>query len=238
MVYEGLYTQIMNGSKDAMRELSDYASSGDAEAQYVLSCVYDSADSPFKNKELAMYWLKKSAGYKYEPAIQKMKTPSAGTMTSKGMGEKADEKYTPNCDFGTKNYHPNWTKVEPHRDEESKEESSVKAANKAEKPSFGNFLFSDDGRISQSDYAIFFCIWVIFLFIIISAGSANSASPKTLQWLGFLLFYPFIQVSTKRCHDIGKWGLYLFIPFYFIYLLFVPGDKHKNEYGYPPSDLF
>lgn len=232
--FEDCYDKAITGDTTGLKALKVGADVGNEEARHLLSCVYGNPSSPFYDDKLYKFWEEQ----KFKP-IRPLEEDIDEPINN-GQDELVEKDYVPNHDFGTKNYHPNWTRVEPNRDKKSKEESSVKAESKAEKPSFGNFLFSDDGRISQSDYVIFFCIWgVIFLFIVISAsGSAYNAPSKTLQWLGFLLFYPFMQVATKRCHDIGKWGMYLFIPFYFIYLLFVSGDKYKNEYGYPPTDYF
>ena len=69
---EELYNQVMGGNDDVLEILRAQAGSGDAEAQYVLSCVYDNIDSPFKDVNLGMYWLQKSAGYNYEPALKKI----------------------------------------------------------------------------------------------------------------------------------------------------------------------
>lgn len=73
MNYDELYSQAMNGDTVALKELKYDAGRGVAQAQFVLSCVYDNTESPFRNVELAMYWLKTSAGYDYEPAKKKIK---------------------------------------------------------------------------------------------------------------------------------------------------------------------
>ena len=63
MYYEELYEKANNGDLSALKELESEAGAGNAEAQYVLSCVYDDVTSPFRNVELGMYWLKKSSDY-------------------------------------------------------------------------------------------------------------------------------------------------------------------------------
>lgn len=39
----------------------------------------------------------------------------------------------------------------------------------------------------------------------------------------------------ERSHDIGNSGWYILIPFYNIFLLFMPGDNFTNKYGKIPG---
>ena len=50
-----------------------------------------------------------------------------------------------------------------------------------------------------------------------------------------LLLWFFIAQGAKRCHDIGKSGWWILLPFYFVWLCFAKGDEHENEYGEVPS---
>ena len=50
----------------------------------------------------------------------------------------------------------------------------------------------------------------------------------------FLLWF-FIAQGAKRCHDIGKSGWWILLPFYFIWLCFAKGDECENEYGEVPQ---
>ena len=45
-----------------------------------------------------------------------------------------------------------------------------------------------------------------------------------LMWIGF-------SQGTKRCHDVGKSGWHLLIPFYVFYLIFAEGQRFDNKYG-------
>ena len=49
-----------------------------------------------------------------------------------------------------------------------------------------------------------------------------------------LLWFIWAQ-GAKRCHDRGNSGLYLFIPFYFIFMLFGDSERGNNAYGANPK---
>lgn len=70
---EELYNQAMEGNTDALETLKSDAGCGSAEAQYILACLYTNGNSPYRNVSLGIYWFKKSAGYGFNPAIQKLK---------------------------------------------------------------------------------------------------------------------------------------------------------------------
>lgn len=44
-------------------------------------------------------------------------------------------------------------------------------------------------------------------------------------------FIPFIALSVRRMHDVGKSGWFLFIPFYNLYLALSKSDMTKNKWG-------
>lgn len=225
------YDKAITGDAFGLKELKNGADAGNIEAMYLLSCIYGNPSSPFYDDKLYRFW-------EEQQLISRIKSSEGKKNETINKGQKGlcDENYRPNRDFGTKNYRPNWQIVYSVGSDEANENTTEKTERKEGKPSLGSFLFSDEGRVSQSDYIVFLCIWIFFWFIV-SAAFYN-APAKSISWLGFLLFYPFIQISTKRCHDIGKWGMYLLIPFYFIYLLCVSGDNYKNEYGHPPTNFF
>ena len=91
MNFEELYNQAMSGDDEALNELNHYTDSGNAEAQFVLSCVYDNPDSPFVDVNLGMHWLQKSARNKFESAIRKIKELSPDFQEQYGVIDKSED---------------------------------------------------------------------------------------------------------------------------------------------------
>lgn len=56
MDFNELFKNASMGDEIALEELIDAAEQGDADAQYLLSCLYEQ-DGPFYNEEQADYWL-------------------------------------------------------------------------------------------------------------------------------------------------------------------------------------
>ena len=71
MNYEELYMKASKGEENALEELVEYAEQGEADAQYLLSCLYE-MDGPMKNEEQADYWLDMAAYNGNECAKQKL----------------------------------------------------------------------------------------------------------------------------------------------------------------------
>jgi len=96
--------------------------------------------------------------------------------------------------------------------------------------------FSFEGRIGRTEYGIsliiYFVIYVIIIAIMVDGGDYSSV--LELAFIPALWFL--LAQGSKRCHDIGKIGLYQIIPFYFFWLIFVKGEVGKvNEYGVNPK---
>ena len=70
MNYEELYIRATKGDEIALEELIDAAEQGEADAQYLLSCLYEQ-DGPQKNEEQADYWLDMAVYNGHEQAKQK-----------------------------------------------------------------------------------------------------------------------------------------------------------------------
>jgi len=94
-------------------------------------------------------------------------------------------------------------------------------------------VFSFNGRIRRTEYALT-RILVVFLVLVISAA----AETKGAEAIGLLILLPLyihIAQAVKRCHDRGNPGWWMLIPFYDFILFFGAGDYGPNEYGENPK---
>lgn len=91
--------------------------------------------------------------------------------------------------------------------------------------------FSFEGRIRRLEYGIstiiFYVTYAVIMELAIDTPILGLALIPTCWFI--------LAQGAKRCHDKGNSGWFQIIPFYFIVLIFVEGDKHKNEYGYSPK---
>lgn len=115
---------------------------------------------------------------------------------------------------------------------------------KALKKCFRNY-FVLKGRASRKEYWYFFIlVAVVYIFGLVMSLDYLLTSGTIANWLSilfgivdFILLIPYITVSCRRFHDIGKsagWIFINFIPlvgtiFYYVWMAFPP-DK-KNKYG-------
>lgn len=60
MTIEELYSKVSLGDEKALEELIDYANQGEADAQFLLSCLYEN-DGPLNDEEQSDYWLEMAA---------------------------------------------------------------------------------------------------------------------------------------------------------------------------------
>jgi uncharacterized membrane protein YhaH (DUF805 family) len=106
------------------------------------------------------------------------------------------------------------------------------------------FLFGYTGRISRSSFIKTFVVYSLIILVLIGIKylSLNNPTSDTSVTIGYALkiarvfvYWFFIAQCVKRCHDIGKSGWWMFIPLFFIWLLFAKGDEHDNEYGEVPQ---
>ena len=118
--------------------------------------------------------------------------------------------------------------------------------------------FTIDGRISRSEYWIWWIVYAICLIImgivinllmavhvdkpLFHASSGASSILSVFGLIFFVLFFvlffwfPIVQ-NAKRCHDVGSSGFKQLIPFYILWLLIAEGDPYENDYGPDPRDL-
>ncbi|WP_406823441.1 DUF805 domain-containing protein [Pedobacter sp. KACC 23697] len=93
-------------------------------------------------------------------------------------------------------------------------------------------VFSFEGRIRRTEYALSRIICLIFVGIIAAAAEGESEAFGILM---LIPLYILIAQSAKRCHDRGNSGWWMLIPFYGFILFFGPGDYGPNEYGDNPK---
>lgn len=227
MYYEKLYDQAMKGKVDALEELNAVAGSGDAEAQFFLSCVYDNLNSPFKDISLGMYWLEKSADNNYEPAIKKLKEMPSNIKILHG--------------------------IDNNQEENSDRESNPENIKPGGIFSFTGRIDRTTYFVYLIVYAFIFGI-IIFLINMIPmeriSESSGYYSYETLQKTSFAIcaelfvrlfaLYLTIALGVKRLHDCGHSGRWIILvlitpPIGPLYLLFNKGEEKTNEYGPIPE---
>ena len=92
-----------------------------------------------------------------------------------------------------------------------------------------------NGRARRKEYWMFILInslvsWLL-MYIDISAQTVYLNSIYTLA-----IFIPYIAVSIRRMHDVGKSGWFCLIPIYNFILAVSEGNKGENQYGSDPKE--
>ena len=96
--------------------------------------------------------------------------------------------------------------------------------------------FSFKGRIRRSEYGLSILIMYAYLFII-GSFSGFAGFGEGIVYVALIPMYWFIWAQgAKRCHDRGNSGMYQFIPFYGLWMLFADSDNGINEYGPNPKE--
>lgn len=90
--------------------------------------------------------------------------------------------------------------------------------------------FADfNGRARRSEF------WYFVLFFMILVSIASILSLTLYYIIYFAMLIPYIAVTARRMHDVGKSGWFMLIPFYNIYLACLDSEPGKNEYGPNPK---
>lgn len=95
-------------------------------------------------------------------------------------------------------------------------------------------LFSFDGRIRRTEYAISFIVYALIspiLYVVIESGEFPILVFPYLTLFGIIL-----AQGAKRSHDLGKSGWMQFLPLYVLWLVFEKGDNGINKYGKNPKN--
>lgn len=93
------------------------------------------------------------------------------------------------------------------------------------------------GRGSRSEFWWFFLYYLIFVYAGILFVAAWDTPFSGLLYVAFI-FYHLIALANagvRRMHDVGKHGIFYFIPLINLYFAVQPGDLNPNKYGDPTS---
>ena len=217
MNYEELYEKAHSGDLSALKELESEAGSGNAEAQYVLSCVYDNVTSPFRNVELGMYWLKKSSDYGYELAVKKIRELPLEIKYKYDIANKEEEEIK-------------------YQDAEYIKPGGIwSIQGRIDRTTYWVYSIL---------YVIVFAILIYLIALLpketMHSGFYYSEQPSDFAYYTLLIVrlvavYLTFVLQSKRAHDCGHPCLMVLIPFFGIYLLFKEGEPHTNQYGPQPK---
>lgn len=96
--------------------------------------------------------------------------------------------------------------------------------------------FSFKGRIGRVQlilsYVVGFVVWFASFLLFDIEHSDENGSVNLLILPCTVAFFWFLYAQcAKRCHDLGKSGAWMFVPFWNILLFFAEGEKKDNQYG-------
>mgnify|MGYP002615024894 FL=1 len=96
--------------------------------------------------------------------------------------------------------------------------------------------FSFKGRIGRVQlilsYVVGFVAWFAsFLLFDIEHSDGNGGVILLFLACTVAFFWFLYAQCAKRCHDLGKSGAWMFVPFWNILLFFAAGEKKENQYG-------
>lgn len=96
--------------------------------------------------------------------------------------------------------------------------------------------FSFKGRIGRVQlilsYVVGFVAWFASFLLFDIEHSDGNGGVILLFLACTVAFFWFIYAQcAKRCHDLGKSGAWMFVPFWNILLFFAEGEKKDNQYG-------
>jgi len=107
-------------------------------------------------------------------------------------------------------------------------------------------LFSMEGRATRKQYMFFFVAGILYAILLVTfqtlfpdfhLSESIEDNRYVMGILGLLVLSPFVILvtqSVQRCHDLGVNGFYQLIPFFFLFMLFIEGQKLPNKYGESP----
>ena len=96
--------------------------------------------------------------------------------------------------------------------------------------------FSFKGRIGRLQlilsYVVGFVAWFAsFLLFDIEHSDGNGGVILLFLACTVAFFWFLYAQCAKRCHDLGKSGAWMFVPFWNVLLFFAEGEEQDNQYG-------
>ena len=100
------------------------------------------------------------------------------------------------------------------------------------------------GRARRKEYWMFILFNTIISIVLILLDTALGTTYGELNDEGYIeTFYslailiPYLAVTVRRMHDVGKSGWYMLIPIYNFILACTDSDHGSNEYGDNPKGI-
>lgn len=94
---------------------------------------------------------------------------------------------------------------------------------------FASFLLLFD--IEDLDFLLFCTELPDFLLFCIERPGENGGVNLLILACTVAFFWFLYAQCAKRCHDLGKSGAWMFVPFWNVLLFFAEGEKQNNQYG-------
>ena len=97
------------------------------------------------------------------------------------------------------------------------------------------------GRTTRKDYWMFALFYLIFSFVagfmdgLFGLAGLSGYGPIGGIFL-LVMLIPALAVQIRRNHDANKSGWWVLMPFYNLYLLFVPTHPEENDWGSVPIE--
>jgi len=97
------------------------------------------------------------------------------------------------------------------------------------------------GRANRKEFWMFFLtnMLIIFGLLAIDAGFFGNDDPQKsilVSVYNLATIVPYLAISVRRTHDVGKSGWFVLIPLYNLILLISSGDINENKYGSVPVE--
>jgi len=101
-----------------------------------------------------------------------------------------------------------------------------------------------NGRARRTEYWMFILLNMIISIVLaivdkvfgLTFGQAETGIIGLIYNVAVLV--PGLAVAVRRMHDVDKSGLFVFIPFYNLYLACQEGTVGPNQYGPDPKNIF